>query len=179
MLLLTALLAGAGCGGPDAGAGRATGPGQGDAAAASPDASQRRPAAVAMAASQPPPLRSAAPSVRTVGEAGPPVQDAFAARGWTPRAASAAAPKPVASASAPAAPASAPTPPPRLAYTLVGRITEQGETPVYIFERGPRVVSVRAGQWLDSQHRLESASATELTIVQVPGDLRFTVRIGP
>lgn len=174
---MAALSAGLGCEGSGdsvmAGADRSRG------AAGAPEAAPRRgtaPAGAGGASSPRGPGAVSAPKPRN-DETNPPVQDAFAARNWVPRPTGAAAPKPAASAPPPVA--SAPTPPPRLAYALVGKLTEQGEAPVYIFERGQRVVSVRPGQWLDSQHRLESASATELIIVQVPGDVRYTLRIGP
>jgi len=87
--------------------------------------------------------------------------DPFAARSWAPRVAE----KPA-----------APTAPP-LPYTYFGRMTEDGKLYVFL-QRGERSYTVKRGDVLDTQYRVEEITPGALVITYLPLKQRQVLHTG-
>ncbi|HKA42620.1 MAG TPA: hypothetical protein VKF40_11570 [Burkholderiales bacterium] len=98
-------------------------------------------------------------------EAPPDIKDAFASRSWQPPPA--------------AAPPPPPPPPPQappLPYRYMGRLTEDGQTTVYLM-RGDAAVVARAGETLDGSYRLERIADEAVEFTYLPLKQRQTLQV--
>lgn len=88
--------------------------------------------------------------------------DPFAARSWAP---------PVAEKPA------APVAPPPLPYTYFGRMTEDGTLYVFL-QRGERSYTVKAGDMLDQQYRVDNITPNAVMITYLPLKQRQVLHTG-
>jgi hypothetical protein len=90
--------------------------------------------------------------------------DPFAARSWAPQV--------VEKPAAPAAPVAPPLP-----YTYFGRMTEDGKLYVFL-QRGERSYTVKAGDVLDQQYRVDEITSNAVTITYLPLKQRQVLHTG-
>jgi len=85
-------------------------------------------------------------------------------------------PPPPEPAKGPPPPPSEPTAPP-LPFAFMGQVVEDQQVQV-VLVRGDRLVTVRAGEKIDQNYRLESIQNGILTFVYLPLDIKQTLAIG-
>jgi hypothetical protein len=67
---------------------------------------------------------------------------------------------------------------PRLPFTYMGRIQEEGGKPLVFLIQGKEAIAVGVGDAVDSNYRLESISPTELVFTYLPLGVRQNMIIG-